>query len=392
MATVESFSLLASSSREEIKRGRSSGVVFYHTKAVKFVVLFSRIHPFRHLIYAEKSLINLILLYTRDTQTHRMTERRLHDMAPSSSAGPGDDMHWERNFIHQIKTLKSGSKDQLDSLTDLAINDASKRYKSVVNIVSKYSQTMKPKYRPSMMYVISSLVMHENEKIASLYRQRFAIEISVLVEKICECRTEQLERVRRNIERWREKECFESLVLDECEYHVQKFEEAGKEAEEEERRKEEDGLLGMERIETPPPPEEEEEKKVEEEGEKPTTISTVNKWPKLMPTWGKNVKRQQKQQQQQQQQKKQNKKRNREKFTNGSLRQQQQNMQPMNQQQKQQSQHGQGKPTKKQKRRMQKKKQGDKNESNKEQRQQEKGGGGGGEKGDQKKSVIDRLT
>ena len=166
-------------------------------------------------------------------------------------------MHWERNFIHQIKTLKSGSKDQLDSLTDLAINDASKRYKSVVNIVSKYSQTMKPKYRPSMMYVISSLVMHENEKIASLYRQRFAIEISVLVEKICECRTEQLERVRRNIERWREKECFESLVLDECEYHVQKFEEAGKEAEEEERRKEEDGLLGVERIETPPPPEEE---------------------------------------------------------------------------------------------------------------------------------------
>jgi hypothetical protein len=314
-------------------------------------------------------------------------------MAPSSSAGPGDDMHWERNFIHQIKTLKSGSKDQLDSLTDLAINDASKRYKSVVNIVSKYSQTMKPKYRPSMMYVISSLVMHENEKIASLYRQRFAIEISVLVEKICECRTEQLERVRRNIERWREKECFESLVLDECEYHVQKFEEAGKEAEEEERRKEEDGLLGMERIETPPPPEEEEEKKVEEEGEKPTTISTVNKWPKLMPAWGKNVKRQQKQQQQQQQQqqKKQNKKRNREKFTNGSLRQQQQNMQPMNQQQKQQSQHGQGKPTKKQKRRMQKKKQGDKNDSNKEQRQQEKGGGGG-EKGDQKKSVIDRLT
>ena len=322
-----------------------------------------------------------------------MTERRLHDMAPSSSAGPGDDMHWERNFIDQIKTLKSGSKDQLDSLTDLAINDASKRYKSVVNIVSKYSQTMKPKYRPSMMYVISSLVMHENEKIASLYRQRFAIEISVLVEKICECRTEQLERVRRNIERWREKECFESLVLDECEYHVQKFEEAGKEAEEEERRKEEDGLLGMERIETPPPPEEEEEKKVEEEGEKPTTTSTVNKWPKLMPAWGKNVKRQQKQQQQQQQQqKKQNKKRNREKFTNGSLRQQQQNMQPMNQQQKQQSQHGQGKPTKKQKRRMQKKKQGDKNESNKEQRQQEKGGGGGGEKGDQKKSVIDRLT
>lgn len=321
-----------------------------------------------------------------------MTERRLHDMAPSSSAGPGDDMHWERNFIDQIKTLKSGSKDQLDSLTDLATNDASKRYKSIVNIVSKYSQTMKPKYRPSMMYVISSLVMHENEKIASLYRQRFAIEISVLVEKICECRTEQLERVRRNIERWREKECFESLVLDECEYHVQKFEEAGKEAEEEERRKEEDGLLGMERIETPPPPEEEEEKKVEEEGEKPTTISTVNKWPKLMPTWGKNVKRQQKQQQQQQQQKKQNKKRNREKFTNGSLRQQQQNMQPMNQQQKQQSQHGQGKPTKKQKRRMQKKKQGDKNESNKEQRQQEKGGGGGGEKGDQKKSVIDRLT
>jgi hypothetical protein len=314
-------------------------------------------------------------------------------MAPSSSAGPGDDMHWERNFIHQIKTLKSGSKDQLDSLTDLAINDASKRYKSVVNIVSKYSQTMKPKYRPSMMYVISSLVMHENEKIASLYRQRFAIEISVLVEKICECRTEQLERVRRNIERWREKECFESLVLDECEYHVQKFEEAGKEAEEEERRKEEDGLLGMERIETPPPPEEEEEKKVEEEGEKPTTTSTVNKWPKLMPAWGKNVKRQQKQQQQQQQQqKKQNKKRNREKFTNGSLRQQQQNMQPMNQQQKQQSQHGQGKPTKKQKRRMQKKKQGDKNDSNKEQRQQEKGGGGGGEKGDQKKSVIDRLT
>ena len=321
-----------------------------------------------------------------------MTERRLHDMAPSSSAGPGDDMHWERNFIHQIKTLKSGSKDQLDSLTDLAINDASKRYKSVVNIVSKYSQTMKPKYRPSMMYVISSLVMHENEKIASLYRQRFAIEISVLVEKICECRTEQLERVRRNIERWREKECFESLVLDECEYHVQKFEEAGKEAEEEESRKEEDGLLGMERIETPPPPEEEEEKKVEEEGEKPTTTSTVNKWPKLMPAWGKNVKRQQKQQQQQQQQKKQNKKRNREKFTNGSLRQQQQNMQPMNQQQKQQSQHGQGKPTKKQKRRMQKKKQGDKNESNKEQRQQEKGGEGGGEKGDQKKSVIDRLT
>ena len=344
------------------------------------------------MIYAEKSLINLILLYTQDTQTHRMTKRRLHDMAPSSSAGPGDDMHWERNFIHQIKTLKSGSKDQLDSLTDLAINDASKRYKSVVNIVSKYSQTMKPKYRPSMMYVISSLVMHENEKIASLYRQRFAIEISVLVEKICECRTEQLERVRRNIERWREKECFESLVLDECEYHVQKFEEAGKEAEEEERRKEEDGLLGMERIETPPPPEEEEEKKVEEEGEKLTTTSTVNKWPKLMPTWGKNVKRQQKQQQQQQQQKKQNKKRNREKFTNGSLRQQQQNMQPMNQQQKQQSQHGQGKPTKKQKRRMQKKKQGDKNESNKEQRQQEKGGGGGGEKGDQKKSVIDRLT
>ena len=293
-------------------------------------------------------------------------------------------MHWERNFIHQIKTLKSGSKDQLDSLTDLAINDASKRYKSIVNIVSKYSQTMKPKYRPSMMYVISSLVMHENEKIASLYRQRFAIEISVLVEKICECRTEQLERVRRNIERWREKECFESLVLDECEYHVQKFEEAGKE--------EEDGLLGMERIETPPPEEEEEEeKKVEEEGEKPTTTSTVNKWPKLMPAWGKNVKRQQKQQQQQQQ-KKQNKKRNREKFTNGSLRQQQQNMQPMNQQQKQQSQHGQGKPTKKQKRRMQKKKQGDKNESNKEHRQQEKGGGGGGEKGDQKKSVIDRLT
>ena len=344
------------------------------------------------MIYAEKSLINLILLYTQDTQTHKMTERRLHDLAPSSSAGPGDDMHWERNFIHQIKTLKSGSKDQLDSLTDLAINDASKRYKSIVNIVSKYSQTMKPKYRPSMMYVISSLVMHENEKIASLYRQRFAIEISVLVEKICECRTEQLERVRRNIERWREKECFESLVLDECEYHVQKFEEAGKEAEEEERRKEEDGLLGMERIETPPPPEEEEEKKVEEEGEKPTTISTVNKWPKLMPTWGKNVKRQQKQQQQQQQQKKQNKKRNREKFTNGSLRQQQQNMQPMNQQQKQQSQHGQGKPTKKQKRRMQKKKQGDKNESNKEQRQQEKGGEGGGEKGDQKKSVIDRLT
>ena len=344
------------------------------------------------MIYAEKSLINLILLYTQDTQTHKMTERRLHDLAPSSSAGPGDDMHWERNFIHQIKTLKSGSKDQLDSLTDLAINDASKRYKSIVNIVSKYSQTMKPKYRPSMMYVISSLVMHENEKIASLYRQRFAIEISVLVEKICECRTEQLERVRRNIERWREKECFESLVLDECEYHVQKFEEAGKEAEEEERRKEEDGLLGMERIETPPPPEEEEEKKVEEEGEKPTMISTVNKWPKLMPTWGKNVKRQQKQQQQQQQQKKQNKKRNREKFTNGSLRQQQQNMQPMNQQQKQQSQHGQGKPTKKQKRRMQKKKQGDKNESNKEQRQQEKGGGGGGEKGDQKKSVIDRLT
>lgn len=344
------------------------------------------------MIYAEKSLINLILLYTQDTQTHKMTERRLHDLAPSASAGPGDDMHWERNFIHQIKTLKSGSKDQLDSLTDLAINDASKRYKSIVNIVSKYSQTMKPKYRPSMMYVISSLVMHENEKIASLYRQRFAIEISVLVEKICECRTEQLERVRRNIERWREKECFESLVLDECEYHVQKFEEAGKEAEEEERRKEEDGLLGMERIETPPPPEEEEEKKVEEEGEKPTTISTVNKWPKLMPAWGKNVKRQQKQQQQQQQQKKQNKKRNREKFTNGSLRQQQQNMQPMNQQQKQQSQHGQGKPTKKQKRRMQKKKQGDKNESNKEQRQQEKGGGGGGEKGDQKKSVIDRLT
>jgi len=41
MATVESFLLLASSSREEIKRGRSSGVVFYHTKAVKFVVLFS---------------------------------------------------------------------------------------------------------------------------------------------------------------------------------------------------------------------------------------------------------------------------------------------------------------------------------------------------------------
>ena len=141
--------------------------------------------------------------------------------------------HWERNFIHQIKTLKSGSKDQLDSLTDLAINDASKRYKSIVNIVSKYSQTMKPKYRPSMMYVISSLVMHENEKIASLYRQRFAIEISVLVEKICECQKEQLGTVRRNIERWREKECFESLVLDECEYHVQKFEEAGKEAEEE---------------------------------------------------------------------------------------------------------------------------------------------------------------
>ena len=72
------------------------------------------------MIYAEKSLINLILLYTQDTQTHKMTERRLHDLAPSASAGPGDDMHWERNFIHQIKTLKSGSKDQLDSLTDFS--------------------------------------------------------------------------------------------------------------------------------------------------------------------------------------------------------------------------------------------------------------------------------
>ena len=123
------------------------------------------------------------------------------------------------------------------------------------------------------MYVISSLVMHENEKIASLYRQRFAIEISVLVEKICECRTEQLERVRRNIERWREKECFESLVLDECEYHVQKFEEAGKEAEEEERRKEEDGLLGMERIETPPPPEEEDQEAQRDEAAKEQNLA-----------------------------------------------------------------------------------------------------------------------
>ena len=59
-------------------------------------------------------------------------------------------------------------------------------------------------------------------------------EISVLVERICECRLEQLATVRRNIERWREKGCLESSVLDECEYHVQKFEEAGKEADEEE--------------------------------------------------------------------------------------------------------------------------------------------------------------
>jgi len=316
-----------------------------------------------------------------------------------------DGNSWERSFIDQIKTLKSGSKDQLESLTDLATTDASKRYKLVVNVVSKYSQTMKPKYRPSMMYVISSLVMHENAKVASLYRQRFAIEISVLVEKICECRTEQLATVRRNIERWREKECFESLVLDECEYHVQKFEEAGREAEEEERRKLEDGLLGMERIETPPPPEEEEEeepeeeKKAEEESEKPTT--TVNKWPKLIPAARLNNTNAQ-------QQKKQNKKRkrnsegnnnnknhnnNREKFTNGSFRQQQQQKKPpMNQQQKQQSQHGQGKPTKTQKRRMNRKK-GDKNGSNNnnhnQQQQQEKGGA----KDDQQKiSITDRLS
>ena len=35
--------------------------MFYHTKAVKFVVLFFPANsPFLHLIYAEKSLINLI--------------------------------------------------------------------------------------------------------------------------------------------------------------------------------------------------------------------------------------------------------------------------------------------------------------------------------------------
>ena len=327
--------------------------------------------------------------------------------ARPSIVSSDDGNSWERSFIDQIKTLKSGSKDQLESLTDLATTDASKRYKLIVNVVSKYSQTMKPKYRPSMMYVISSLVMHENAKVASLYRQRFAIEISVLVEKICECRTEQLATVRRNIERWREKECFESLVLDECEYHVQKFEEAGREAEEEERRKLEDGLLGMERIETPPLPEEEEEeepeeeKKAEEESEKPTT--TVNKWPKLIPVARLNNTNAQ-------QQKKQNKKRkrnsegnnnnknhnnNREKFTNGSFRQQQQQKKPpMNQQQKQQSQHGQGKPTKTQKRRMNRKK-GDKNGSNNnfsnhnQQQQQEKGGA----KDDQQKiSITDRLS
>jgi len=353
------------------------------------------------------------LLRRTSTQTKPpMMERQGPPSAIAGGARPpivssDDGNSWERSFIDQIKTLKSGSKDQLESLTDLATTDASKRYKLVVNVVSKYSQTMKPKYRPSMMYVISSLVMHENAKVASLYRQRFAIEISVLVEKICECRTEQLATVRRNIERWREKECFESLVLDECEYHVQKFEEAGREAEEEERRKLEDGLLGMERIETPPPPEEEEEeepeeeKKAEEESEKPTT--TVNKWPKLIPAARLNNTNAQ-------QQKKQNKKRkrnsegnnnnknhnnNREKFTNGSFRQQQQQKKPpMNQQQKQQSQHGQGKPTKTQKRRMNRKK-GDKNGSNNnfsnhnQQQQQEKGGA----KDDQQKiSITDRLS
>ena len=38
---------------------------------------------------------------------------------------------------------------------------------------------------------------------------------------------EQLATVRKNIERWREG-MFGELGLDECEYHVQKFEEAGK--------------------------------------------------------------------------------------------------------------------------------------------------------------------
>ena len=107
------------------------------------------------------------------------TDAPRRDLAPSSAAGARDDsMRWERLFINEIKTLKAGSKDQLESLTELASNDASKRYKSIVNIVSKYAQVMKPKYRPSLMYVISSLIMHENPKVSSLYRQRFAINFS----------------------------------------------------------------------------------------------------------------------------------------------------------------------------------------------------------------------
>ncbi len=323
------------------------------------------------------------------------------DLAPSSAAGGflDDSMRWERLFINEIKTLKAGSKDQLESLTELASNDASKRYKSIVNIVSKYAQVMKPKYRPSLMYVISSLIMHENPKVSSLYRQRFAIEISVLVERICECRLEQLATVRRSIERWREKGCLESSVLDECEYHVQKFEEAGKEADEEERRKVEDGLLGMERIETPPPPEEEEEEKKEKE-EKPmtnTNTTMVNRWPKLIPAKINNA-------QHQKQQNNKNRKRkrnsdaninnNRQKFTNDNFRQRQQNKPPMNQQQIQQSQHGQGKPSKTQKRRMNRqkfanKKKQDNNGNNKDQKQQQQEKG---EKDDQKKPIIDKLT
>ena len=97
------------------------------------------------------------------------------------------------------------------------------------------------------MYVISSLIMHENPKVSSLYRQDFAVKISVLVERICEI----IGTVGNGAKEHRAmaRGCLESSVLDEVQYHVQKFEEAGKEADEEERRKVEDGLLGMERIE-----------------------------------------------------------------------------------------------------------------------------------------------
>jgi hypothetical protein len=211
----------------------------------------------------------------------------------------GKEQSWEQEYIERIKNLKSGSRERLELLTVIAETEAQKRYKRVCNVINKYAKTMKEKYRPAVMYVISNLCMHENVKVRKLYKSRFEREISVIVEKICECRVEQLSVVKRNIERWREREVFEASILDECEYHVQRFEEAAQQAgtennDNDDNDDDDDGgeIIGRfgrgdENATTPEPGSEEEitlntDNGVEEKKKEETKAVIINKWPKML--------------------------------------------------------------------------------------------------------------